>query len=258
MNSANETAVERLRRATVQVTAGRGGGSGVITSAASGEVVTNSHVVQNATSVQIGLWDGRVLMAEVAVRHGSRDLAILRLKQPPPAKFPAAEFAPSHALRAGQFVMAIGNPLGFVGALSTGVLAGANGEWIQATARLAPGNSGGPLADAEGRVIGINTMVTSRGLGLAVPSDVVQAFLRRPQQAPIGIAVHPSAEGLVITQVKPGSAAARASLLVGDILPDFLSVERLRSYIEHARDGLRLNFRRGGSGAVRHVTVQLA
>lgn len=154
--------------------------------------------------------------------------------------------------------MAIGNPLGFVGALSTGVVAGTNGEWIQATARLAPGNSGGPLADAEGRVIGINTMVTSRGLGLAVPSGVVEAFLRRPQQAPIGIAVHPSAEGLVITQVRPGSAAARASLLVGDILPDFLSVERLRSYIEHARDGLRLNFRRGGSTAVRNVTVQLA
>lgn len=257
MKSASETAVERLRRVTVQVLAGRGGGSGVITSATSGEVVTNSHVVQNASTVQVGLWDGRVLAAEVAVRHGSRDLAILRLKQPA-AQLPAAEFAASGGLRAGQFVMAIGNPLGFVGALSTGVVAGASGEWVQATARLAPGNSGGPLADAEGRVIGINTMVTNRGVGLAVPSDVVQAFLRRPQQAPIGLAVHPSAEGLVITQVKPGSAAARASLLVGDILPDFLSVERLRNYIEHARDGLRLNFRRGGSGVVRHVTVQLA
>ncbi|BDC51122.1 hypothetical protein F183_A34380 [Bryobacterales bacterium F-183] len=254
--NASETAVERLRRATVQVLAGRSNGSGVILT--QGEVVTNSHVVHGATSVQISLWDGRVLTADVAVRHGSRDLAILKLKQQSSQNLPSAQFASSQTLRAGQFVMAIGNPLGFVGALSTGVVAGTSNDWIQATARLAPGNSGGPLADSEGRVIGINTMVTNRGLGLAVPSDVVQAFLRRPQQAPIGIAVHPSAEGLVITQVKPGSAAAQASLLVGDILPDFLSVERLRSYIEHARDGLRLNFRRGGSPVVRHVTVQLA
>ena len=99
------------------------------------------------------------------------------------AGLPAATFGDSGALRVGELVMAIGNPMGFIGALTTGVvhaLGGLSGfgrqNWVLADVRLAPGNSGGPLADAYGRVIGINTMIVN-GLGAAVPGNAVTAFL---------------------------------------------------------------------------------
>lgn len=152
--------------------------------------------------------------------------------------------------------MAVGNPLGFVGALSTGVVYSA-GEWIQASVRLAPGNSGGPLADAEGRVVGINTMVARGGLGFAIPSDVVRAFLLKPRTPVLGIAVHPTREGLVVLRVDPDSAAARASLLVGDVLVNFQSPEDLRRCIENAGESLLVEFRRGGKPNPRTVVVQL-
>ena len=101
------------------------------------------------------------------------------------AGLPAATFGDSSALRVGELVMAIGNPMGFIGALTTGVVHALGGlagfgaqSWVLADVRLAPGNSGGPLADAYGRVIGINTMIV-HGLGAAVPGNAVTAFLRR-------------------------------------------------------------------------------
>lgn len=246
-------AIEQLRRSTVQVLAGRGGsGSGVVVTG-DGRIVTNAHVVGNHERVQVRLWNGKSSEARVMQRHASRDLALL---QAPVSDWPAAVLGSSSSLRPGAFVMAIGNPLGFVGALSTGVVYSA-GEWIQASVRLAPGNSGGPLADADGRVVGINTMVARGGLGFAIPSDVVSTFLLKPRTPVLGIAVHPTREGLVVLRVDPGSAAARASLLVGDILVNYPSPEDLRRRIENADGSLLVEFRRGGKPNARTVMVQL-
>jgi serine protease Do len=143
--------------------------------------------------------------------------------------------------------------------------------WVQANVRLAPGNSGGPLADARGHVIGINTMVAGR-LALAIPSNAVLDFLAEgPRSAWLGVSVHPvglprangGAFGLVLLEVEPGSPAAQASLMAGDILlgteeKPFQSIDDL----SRAIDGqglrlLRLEFLRGDYSRVRRVTVQL-
>jgi serine protease Do len=172
---------ERLRRSTVQVSAGgRGAGSGVIW-AADGLIVTNAHVVRSDRP-RVELWDGREFEAEVAASDTRRDLASIRIAA---GGLPAATAGDSSALRPGELVLAVGNPFGFIGALTTGVvhalgpLRGLGRQtWVQAAVRLAPGNSGGPLADASGRVIGLNTMIAAGGLALAVPSNAVADFLR--------------------------------------------------------------------------------
>src|SRR5260370_15713697 len=185
---------EQLRRSTVLIHAGgRGSGSGVIWSG-DGVVVTNAHVVRGS-NVRVQLWDGREFDAAVTTRDSRHDLAALRITAD---SLPAASPADSSQLRPGELAIAIGNPMGFVGALTIGVihaigpLRGLGPQiWVQASVSLAPGNSGGPLANASGRVIGITTMVAGR-LALAVPSNAVRDFLAAgPGHAWLGVAVHP-------------------------------------------------------------------
>src|SRR5499425_2084835 len=170
---------EQLRRSTVLINAGgRGNGSGVIWSA-DGGIITNAHVARGP-QLRVQLWDSREFRATLASRDVARDLALLSVDAPGLAP---ASVGDSSRVRPGELAIAIGNPLGFVGALTTGVvhavgpLRGLGPQsWVQADVRLAPGNSGGPLADARGRVIGINTLVAGR-LALAIPSNVVTDFL---------------------------------------------------------------------------------
>jgi serine protease Do len=172
---------EKLRRSTVQVFDGRrGAGSGVIWRA-DGWIVTNAHVVRG-NSARVRFADGRTLEAEVIGRAAERDLAALYAAA---SDLPAAEIGASTAVRVGEIVLAAGSPFGVRGAVSAGVLHGIGSvprvgkqRWLQADLELAPGNSGGPLADANGRVIGINSMI-AMGLGLAIPSQEVEQFLRR-------------------------------------------------------------------------------
>src|SRR5712675_2405516 len=217
---------EKLRRSTVLVHAGgRGSGSGVIWSS-DGSVSTNAHVAR-AAQISLQLWDGREFNATVASRDPSRDLALLRIAA---TNLPSVLVADSSQVRPGELAIAIGNPMGFVGALTTGVIHAVGPlqglgtqSWVQASVRLAPGNSGGPLADAQGRVIGINTMVAGR-LALAVPSNVVRQFSAGgTSDGWLGVSVHPvrlpprdgNRFGLVLLEVEPGSPAAQASLLPG-------------------------------------------
>jgi serine protease Do len=265
---------EQLRRSTVLIHAGgRGSGSGVIWTS-EGVIVTNAHVV-HGSNVGVQLWDGREFDAKATARDPRRDLAALRI---PAASLPAASPADSSQLRPGELAIAIGNPMGFVGALTTGVIhaigplrALGPQAWVQASVRLAPGNSGGPLADARGHVIGINTMVAGR-LALAIPSNAVRDFLAAgPRSAWLGVTLQPvrlprangGKFGLVLLEVESGSPAAQASLMAGDILlgteeKSFLSIDDL----SRAMDGqgfrlLRLEFLRGDYSRVRRVTVQL-
>jgi serine protease Do len=221
---------EQLRRSTVQVASGRRGqGSGFIVKS-DGVIVTNAHVAGDANELTVELWDGSSFPARLEKRATRRDLALLRIGA---ANLPAAPLGNSDALRVGELVVAVGNPLGFMGAVTTGVVhaigrrAGLGPtKWIHADVQLAPGNSGGPLADARGNVIGVNTMVAG-GLGLAVPSNTVSRMISGDlEQAPLGVVLQPASVriggaeqlGLALTEVLAGGAAEYASLRRGDIL----------------------------------------
>ena len=176
----------RLREITVELrSTGPARGAGVMWRA-NGLVVTCAHVVASAhrarASAMVVLADGRSLPAALVAWDRHLDLAVLGIEA---SDLPAATVGDPGRLRPGELVLAVGHPFGLPGAVVTGVVhaAPARGwrvglRWIQADLRLAPGNSGGPMADASGRVIGVNTMVAG-GLALAVPSDVVQTFVIR-------------------------------------------------------------------------------
>jgi len=264
---------ERVRRYTVLVQpGGRGSASGVIWNT-DGTIVTNAHVAREAKA-EVTLWDGREFAAEVIARDSRRDLAALRV---PAANLVAAVVADSSRVRAGEVAIAVGNPLGFLGAMTMGVvqaiapLRGLGGRsWVQADVRLAPGNSGGPLADVHGRVIGINTMVAGR-LALAIPSsEVVQFLLGQTGGHWLGVSLsavrlpQPSENrfGLLVVGIEPGSPAAQASLLPGDILigaaeENFRSAETLAVALQNSAGILRLKFLRGDYAKVRQVSVSL-
>ena len=233
-------------------------------------VITNAHVVAaaRAKTLTIRVHDGRELEATVAAVDPTHDLALLRTKA---SALRVAEYGDSSALRVGELVLAVGNPWGREGAVTVGVVESrapadpdlelepaededvpeqpperdprrAWGAWrprrielIQADIRLYPGNSGGPLADARGRVVGINAMVGG-GLGFAIPSRTVQQFVAEADGAmhPVLLGVQaltvPLPEALrqrlgiqqetapLIAAVETGSAGERAGLLVGDVL----------------------------------------
>lgn len=264
-------AAERLRRSTVEVRL-RGadaGGTGVIASA-DGRIVTNAHVAR-APDASVRLWDGREFPAKLLARDTRRDLATLKVEA---AGLPAAAFGDSAALRVGELVMAIGNPMGFIGALTTGVvhaLGSLTGfgrqNWVLADVRLAPGNSGGPLADAYGRVIGINTMIV-HGLGAAVPANAVTAFLRRGASGfSLGVTVQPvrledRRFGLLVLKVEQGSPAAGAPLWTGDVLiaadgEPVRSADDLHEALDNSNGVIRLQFLRGDRAATREAAIRL-
>jgi serine protease Do len=239
---------ERLRRSTVQVFPDRrGGGSGVIWKS-DGVIMTNAHVLRkNAAEVQ--LWDGRRFPARVTSRDARRDLAVLRLDV---SGLDAAAVGDSAAVRPGELLMAIGSPLGFAGALSTGVAHSTGGGWIYANVRLAPGNSGGPLANARGEVIGINTAIIN-GLGLAVPSNAAAEFLRHGPRPALGVTLQPEAHGLRILQIEPNGPAAGASLREGDLLLG--TFDELTTALDSGSEVLPVRFLRGDK--VREAYVRL-
>jgi serine protease Do len=265
---------ERLRQSTVQVKGrrGPGGGSGVIWQP-DGVIITNAHVARGTEAI-ITLADGRTFDATVTARDDGRDLAALKVDA---TDLPAAPIGDSDALRVGELVIAVGNPLGLTGAVTAGVvhaIGGGDGPrqrpWVQADVRLAPGNSGGPLADAQGRVIGINSMIAG-GLALAVPSNAVQQFLRSGAARPyLGVTTQPVEVrlagqplfGLLVMDVAEGSPAEAAGLIPGDVLigtngalfgrPDSL----IRAIFATAPgDTLALDILRGGQRTLVRVQI---
>lgn len=267
---------DALRRQTVRIQVGRGraqsGGSGVIVGRE--RVITNAHVARG-DGVSVESWNGNEAPATCLRLDARRDLALLSA---PGLQGEPATLGDSDRVRSGAAVFAVGNPLGFVGAVSSGVVhaVGSFGglAWIQADLRLAPGSSGGPLADFHGQVLGINTMVVSGGvmsggLALAVPSRAVQSFLMRVNAGRmLGVTVRPvelknGKPGIMILEISAGSPAAGASLLPGDILVGadgraFRFPEDLQFAIDTAPGALlHLDFHRGGQDKLRHVAVQL-
>jgi serine protease Do len=211
--------IERLRKSTVQVTDGRGHGAGVAWDA-DGAIVTNAHVIRGRSLRVIGA-DGQSAPARIVKHDSERDLALLETE----LRVPPASIGDSSALRPGEIVFAVGNPRGHAGAVTMGTIhaigplqLGARTNWIQADVHLAPGNSGGLLANAAGELIGINTMVMN-GLGLAISSNEVRRFINgEVERVRLGVEMIPSREGLVVVGIEHASLAERAHVLIGDVL----------------------------------------
>jgi S1-C subfamily serine protease len=225
----------------------RGAGSGVII-APDGYVLTNSHVVRSAERIEISLQDGRILPADIVGDDPHSDLALLRVLE---SGLPIAELGDSSRLRVGQLVVAVGNPLGFQATVTAGVISALGRSLrtetgrlieniIQTDAALNPGNSGGPLVDFRGHLIGINTAIIagSQGICFAIPANtakwVVSALIRegRVRRAYLGIMGQTvtldrrlvvrhrleTSTAVRVTEVHAGTAAERAGIRAGDLI----------------------------------------
>jgi len=247
---------QRVRDAGVD-----GAGSAVVITP-DGFALTSAHVVGGTDRGSASFVDGREVPFDVAGRDQLSDLAVLRLQG---GGFASADLGEAARLRVGQLVVAIGNPMGFAGSVTAGVVSALGRALpvragrvvenvIQTDAALNPGNSGGALADGRARVVGINTAVAGIGLGLAVPIDdstrrIMQALMTagRFQRAYIGIAgggrpLPPRVaaavgrdQGVEVMEVVAGSPAARAGIRPGDLFVELDGVP-----ISDARDLQRL------------------
>lgn len=240
-------AVDRVGPAVVRIAARRGGGSGVVI-APDGLVLTNAHVVEGTGSPRVHLTDGTENGASVLGRDDDTDLALLRTHA---GDLPFASLGASKALRQGQLVVAVGNPLGYEATVTAGVVSGLGRslrsrsgrlieDVIQTDAALNPGNSGGPLVDSRGEVVGINTAVIrgAQGLCFAVASDTASFVLGqllafgRVRRAWLGLSGQTvslprrlaraagltAASAVRVTEVMGGGPAARAGVAAGDTL----------------------------------------
>lgn len=186
INQALSGVVTGVLRAVVQVRDEERGGAGAGTIWQSGGlIITNAHVAQRS-NLKVGLYDGRVLNARLVARDESRDLAALAIDA---HDLPTIPLGSTRGLQPGQWVMALGHPWGIMNATTGGVLIGVGKnlpelrlteqDYVVADLHLRPGNSGGPLIDIEGRMIGVNTLMTGPGVGVAVGVDTVKQFLKR-------------------------------------------------------------------------------
>jgi len=252
---------EQLDRILVTVKSPAGGGSGTAWRA-DGLIVTNHHVVPGDRA-SVVLHDGTELTAEVEARDSEHDLALLRVD----ATLTPARPGDSRGVRPGSLAFAIGNPWGQRGTLTSGIVfskgaaAEENGvqlsDVIRADLRLAPGNSGGPLADALGRVIGINAMIAG-GMAVAIPVHTVVEFVARatsgkpgflgitfqPVRVPHAIAASFEVDdeaGLMLTAIEPGSPAERAGLLPGDVVLGAAGGRRGLRHLHHPLRSMRAN-----------------
>lgn len=258
-----------------------GAGSGVII-APDGYILTNSHVVHGASKITVEMLDGFEAEAQLVGSDPATDLALVRANA---SGLPCAELGDSRDLRPGQVVIAMGNPLGFQSTVSTGVVSALgramrsqNGRLIeniiQHTAPLNPGNSGGPLLDTRGRVVGINTAIIrqAQGIGFSVPSNtaiwIVSQLLQhgRIRRGYLGIAGQqrplsrrlvrffnlPNRFGVELVTVEPDSPAWKAGLIKGDII---VSVNELQ--VENIDEVHRLLTDWTGKGSMQIKVVRL-
>ena len=224
-------------------------GSGVIVSP-DGMVVSNNHVVGDATEIRVVLSDRREFDAEVVMSDESSDIAVLRLVGA--ENLPALQFRDSDEIEVGELVLAIGNPFGVGQTVSSGIVSGvarlgamtgnARGYFIQTDAAINPGNSGGALVGTDGRLLGVNTSILTRsggsnGIGFAIPSNLVARFVEqakggnedfeRPWAGIAGKAVDfdmaevldmDRPRGMIIDEIHPDSPFARSGLRPGDVV----------------------------------------
>ncbi len=227
----------------------RSAGSGVIVDASAGYIVTNAHVVENATEITITLVDDQELKAEVVGSDPRSDVAVIKVIN---GKLPAEiRLADSTRVEVGDFVIAIGNPFGLQHTVTSGIISGLGRtginrdnyeDFIQTDAAINPGNSGGALVSLSGELVGINSAILSRsggnmGIGFAIPSNMVRSVMEQliehgsVQRGQLGISIlnltsefrqnlglASEVQGALVSQVNEDSAAAKAGVLAGDVI----------------------------------------
>ena len=262
-------------------------GSGFVIDS-SGIVVTNNHVVGDAETVVVKFNDGRERNGEVLGRDPATDLAVVRVEGGGP--FESVAWGDSDRLRVGDSVFAVGSPFGLGNTVTSGIVsargreigAGPYDDFLQVDAAINSGNSGGPLFDATGRVMGVNTAIFSPsggnvGIGFAIPSRMAQSIVRQivaaghVSRGRIGVALQPltaeiarelrlrDARGALIAEVEPGGPAEQAGLRRGDVVTSFggRAIEDRRALaraVAQARSGSTVAagiVRDGRSGEVR-------
>lgn len=215
-----------------------------------GHVVTNNHVIQDADEVSVVLGDDTRLEAKVIGRDAKTDLAVLKVE--PHSKIAPVKLGDSDALRVGDWVLAIGNPFGFGGTVTAGIIsargrdinAGPYDDFLQSDASINRGNSGGPMFNLEGEVIGINTAIFSPsggsvGIGFAIPSNIAQSVIQQlidhgeVRRGWLGVRIQTvteeiadalglkDAEGALVAGVIPGGPAEKAKIKDGDVITEF-------------------------------------
>lgn len=279
--------IEQAKASVVQVRRGdRGAGTGVVWHAKGG-IITNHHVVASpGTKIQVELRDGHLLDANVVDSDPTLDLALLNV---PADNLTAVPFADSSKLRVGELVFAIGHPWGQRGVVTAGIVSALSKvklrntnqqvEYIKSDVRLAPGNSGGPLLNAEGQVIGINAMILGGDLSVAIPSNVVSTWVEQLPQTRItlGVQIQPielpayirqelaseQTLGLLVVGIIEGGLAEQVGLLVGDVLIDIenkplSNVATLRAVLAQSGslEAVRLRVLRGGE--IQDINVVLS
>ena len=272
----------------------RSAGSGVIVDAKAGYIVTNAHVVENASEITVTLVDDRELKAEVVGADKGSDVAVIRIKE---GKLPTdISLADSSAVQVGDFVVAIGNPFGLQHTVTSGIVSalgrsGLNPEgyenFIQTDAAINPGNSGGALVNLRGELVGVNTAILSQsggnmGIGFAIPSNMVKTVMAQliefgeVRRGVLGVTIlslnsdyrkslglSDDVQGALVSQVLEGSAAAKAGIQAGDVVtsvdgkPVKGSAE-LRNMIGMARVGDTVEVGLIREGKARKVTAVIA
>jgi serine protease Do/serine protease DegQ len=222
-------------------------GSGVIVDARQGLIVTNAHVIENATEITVTLLDNRSLKAEVVGKDPGSDVAVLRV---PTGNLTDIPIADSDRTEVGDFVVAIGNPFGLGHTVTSGIVSalgrsGINPEgyedFIQTDASINPGNSGGALVNLSGQLVGINTAIISRtggniGIGFAIPANMMRQVMAQlvkhgeVKRGVLGVNIQTltpdiaesmeldSVQGALVSQVVEGSAAEKAGIRAGDVV----------------------------------------
>jgi serine protease Do len=216
----------------------------------SGIVVTNNHVVRDGTDIEVTLKDGRTFPAKLLGADEKTDLAVLRIKTD--QKLPTVGWGDSDKTRVGDWVLAVGNPFGLAGTVTAGIVSargrdigsGPYDDFIQIDAPLNSGNSGGPLLDEQGQVIGVNTAIYSPnggsvGIGFAIPSDAAKTIVAQLEakghidRGWLGVAIQPvtpeiaeslgldKPQGALVANVMSDSPAAKAGLKSGDVVVSF-------------------------------------
>jgi len=227
---------EQTHKGVVEITAGgsaaRAQGSGFVYDDA-GHVVTNQHVVEGASSLSVLFWDGSRHSARLVGTDPSTDLAVIEVEAPQ-ALLEPLRLADSGDVSVGDLVVAMGSPFGLEGTVTSGIVSALHRQMtapnnftitdsIQTDAAINHGNSGGPLLDGQGRVIGVNAQIESEsggndGVGFAIPSDTVRSIVTQliesgeVEHAYLGIEMVPVEGGAAVTVVRPGTPAAEAGL----------------------------------------------
>jgi len=217
----------------------------------SGYIVTNNHVISGADEITVRFHDDTELKAKLVGSDDKTDLALLKVE--PPKPIPSLNWGDSDALRIGDWVLAIGNPFGLGGTVTAGIVSarnrvldqGAYDDYIQTDASINRGNSGGPLFNTNGEVIGVNTLIYSNnsggsvGIGFAIPSGMAKNVIAqirefgKPKRGWLGVRIQtvndelaeglrlPQAKGALVANVTPGGPAEKAGIKQGDVILKF-------------------------------------